>query len=748
MARIGRRGKGPKESAVRLDGDGDDTPSKLLSSMLKTLNLSFERDIGMLDGRSVRTVPPRKTLVELQEQLDGLNKLFGDIVKSDQETIDAIVKIRNSKNKERDSKKQKQFDLPKGPKAQQQRLKSLPTGPAALVKSETSKESSNDADQSVSSVGNLIESKPLLTNGNSNEKLNDISQDVQLKDNKEKELSTVISTPLESNDREARIDLDVDPEKQDELEREPNKVESLTVHDASEKSKKRSVSPTGASSNEPNLKKPRSEEGAQKHTLDTHIMENDPSVKNPKSEFVVSQTLPLAAAALGLFNEEGLKSTGEDFLKKKYNVASYPTNDLKELLPGELPDMDFSCPKPTNQIQYSTFLTSVENFLKYLTEEDAKILKEKYIIPNVLQMDKTYDPEVTPFVIPKLGPLYSHVWFKEDDNKNIANTSPPPLNDPSSILPKKSAGDINDDMLESEEISCGPLVSRLLSAILKEDNVSVHATPNSIKKEQEDGSDNEMKDMDDSKSITSVQTPNTEADDEMLNRLIKNGTTSSLPNAEDWEINNVNLDYPTFEERLKRELKYVGIYMNMPKDENSDKDDLDWITGREDDEISAELRELQNSLKQVTARNQKRKHILIPLLERQLAWQEYSSILDDLDKQIDQAYIKRIRVPKKRKKHHGSGSVVGNSGSASQLAQQKAANSSLKALLDKRQRWMDKIGPLFDKPEIMKRIPKDSVFKNMDQENDNDNEEEDEEEDTDVFDQNGNNKDVELAENQ
>ena len=210
--------------------------------------------------------------------------------------------------------------------------------------------------------------------------------------------------------------------------------------------------------------------------------------------------------------------------------------------------------------------------------------------------------------------LYSHVWFKEDDNKNIANTSPPPLNDPSSILPKKSAGDINDDMLESEEISCGPLVSRLLSAILKEDNVSVHATPNSIKKEQEDGSDNEMKDMDDSKSITSVQTPNTEADDEMLNRLIKNGTTSSLPNAEDWEINNVNLDYPTFEERLKRELKYVGIYMNMPKDENSDKDDLDWITGREDDEISAELRELQNSLKQVTARNQKRKHILLSLI--------------------------------------------------------------------------------------------------------------------------------------
>ncbi|CAI6794216.1 AIF_HP2_G0051930.mRNA.1.CDS.1 [Saccharomyces cerevisiae] len=241
----------------------------------------------------------------------------------------------------------------------------------------------------------------------------------------------------------------------------------------------------------------------------------------------------------------------------------------------------------------------------------------------------------------------------------------------------------------------------------------------------------------------SVQTPDNDIDEEASfqaklaeNKGSNGGTTSTLPQQIGWITNGINLDYPTFEERLKRELKYVGIYMNLPKDENNpNSDDPDWVTGREDDEISAELRELQGTLKQVTKKNQKRKAQLIPLVERQLAWQEYSSILEDLDKQIDQAYVKRIRVPKKRKKHHTAASNNVNTGTTSQIAQQKAANSSLKSLLDKRQRWINKIGPLFDKPEIMKRIPNESVFKDMDQEEDED--------EADVFAQNTN-KDVEL----
>ncbi|EDO16403.1 hypothetical protein Kpol_1030p11, partial [Vanderwaltozyma polyspora DSM 70294] len=507
--------------------------------------------------------------------------------------------------------------------------------------------------------------------------------------------------------------------------------------------------------------KPKEEEDEKnKGDIDVYRMENDPSVKNPKSEFVVSQTLPAAAARLGLFNEEGLESTGEDFLKLKYSVASYPTDDLKELLPGVLPDMDFSCPKPTNQIQFSTFLSSVDNYFKEYSDEDVKFMKAKNIMPPDLQADKTYDPDVTPYVIPKLGPLYSHVWLKEDDNQNIGGTSPPSLSDPSVILPRKSGSFITDGALETEEVSCGPLLSRLLSAVFKGetemDDIQQEASNNTEVNIKIEGNtaastpgqskmDGLMEEIPTVEPQQKDETPGSVLDSavteemEELKKSLSRVPEGVLPIQSGWKANDVSLDYPTFEERLKRELKYVGIYINLPKDENNPNgDDPDWLTGREDDEISAELRELQNSLKIVTKKNDKRKHIIGPLLERYLAWQEYMSILDDLDKQIDQAYIKRIRVPKKKKKHH-HGSLSSNVGSASQVAQQKAANSSLKALLDKRQRWINKIGPLFDKPEGMKRIPKESIFRDIDQP-------EDEDEDADVFGQTNTNKDDELTE--
>lgn len=452
-------------------------------------------------------------------------------------------------------------------------------------------------------------------------------------------------------------------------------------------------------------------------------MENDPTVKNPKSEFVVSQTLPAAAIKLGLFQEDGLENTGEEYLKKKYGVISYPTNDLKDLLPGEIPDMDFSKPKPTNQIQFNTFLSSVEAFFREFNDDDIKFLQSKYIIPQNLHFMKSYDPEVTPYTIPKLGPLYTDVWLKEDNNQNIANLTPPPVSDPNSILPKKSGSSISDAVLDTEDVSCGPLVSRLLSAILKDDELVIP---------KEEVNINSALDL-------SVSTPSSEVD---------NASPSSVSSyvffkQQGWLSGNSNIDYVSFEERLKRELKYVGIYMNLPKDEGKNGEDPDWLTGREDDEISAELRELQSTLRQVTTRNIKRKSVALPLLEKQLAWQEYCSILDNLDKQVDQAYIKRIRAPKnKKKKQQTPGneflSTSSTSQAAIQAAHQQAANSSLKSLLDKRQRWISKIGPLFDKPEVMKRIPKESVFKDYDQE--------EEEEEADVFSNNINGKDEELTE--
>ncbi|QLQ82322.1 hypothetical protein HG537_0H00830 [Torulaspora globosa] len=678
VARRGKSLKGQPQNGKTVVN----SPSELLSSVLRTLSLTFEKDVGMLNGKYVRCVPDRLGLIEVKGQLDKLVASLKEIAESDRETIEAIESIRDAR------------------KAQE----------AERIEEErAAQRSSVDEAEKLELRQDTVSGEPVT--GKPEEETLASAASVSSDEASE---ATVVPKR-----RKRSLNIENDDEEGDEV-----KLEKPTDNISVSPSKKVKLDA--------------------ENVADVHAgrRQGEPMVKNPKSEFVVSQTLPAAAAALGLFNESGLESTGEENLKKKYDVASYPTNDLKELLPGELPDKDFSHPKPTNQIQYGTFLSSVENFFRPLNDDDIKFLKRKYIIPASLEMDKSYDPEVTSFIIPRLGPLYSNMWLKDQSQQDMVTASPPPVSDLTSVVPRKSAAEISDSTLETEDISCGPLVSRLLSAILKDENENKLSTNDPKVRIKEENIPNgisqndSLNSFDETPAAVTAHTPMSEMDESA--KPPAGGMTSSLPEPHRWTINSINLDYPTFEERLKRELKYVGIYVNMPKDEsNPTGDDPDWLTGREDDEISAELRELQNSLKQVTVKNQKRKNALIPLVERRLAWQEYSSILDDLDKQIDQAYVKRIRVPKKRKKNHPTTTPVANTESTSQAAQQKAANSSLKALLDKRQRWITKIGPLFDPPEIMKRIPKESVFKDLDQE--------EEEEETDPFAQNGNSKEDDLA---
>ncbi|CAH00956.1 histone acetyltransferase NGG1 [Kluyveromyces lactis] len=631
MSRNTRRGKGIREQ--KRDDAGLHEPSNILNSMLKSLDLTFENDIGLLNGKYVRSVPEKPVLQTTKDQLENLGKCLEKIAASDQENLDLIKEMREDIIRLEDEKQKEK---------------------------EEAEAATNLAAQNAE-------------NDSINKKLDESSEVVSDK-----------RSITEENE-------------------ETDKRPQDTIEEAEVLSSDGHIS--------------------KKAKLDIDKMENDPNIRNPKSEFVVSQTLPAAAMRLGLFQEEGLEATGEEYLKKKYGVVSYPTNDLKELLPGELPDMDFSKPKPTNQIQFNTFLSSIEAFYREFNDDDIKFLQNKFIMPQNLQFVKSYDPEVTPYTIPKLGPLYTDVWLKEDNNQNIANLTPPPISDPISILPKKSGNDISDGVLDNEEVSCGPLVSRLLSAILKDDDIIAP---------KEELPTNPTLD-------SSVSTPVSE-----LEHVTPSSSSSYGIFKQHGAIaNNSNIDYVSFEERLKRELKYVGIYMNLPREEGKTREDPDWLTGREDDEISAELRELQSTLRQVTTKNTKRKAMLLPLLERMLAWQEYCTILDNLDKQVDQAYIKRIRAPKNKKKRQytpGPDSLATGSTSqaAIQAAHQQAANSSLKSLLDKRQRWISKIGPLFDKPEVMKRIPRDSVFKDIDQD--------EEEEEADVFSNNANGKEEELNE--
>lgn len=421
----------------------------------------------------------------------------------------------------------------------------------------------------------------------------------------------------------------------------------------------------------------------------SYTQENDTRLKNPKSEFVTSQTLPAEAVAeLGLFSEDnnGLESHGKEYLKKKYGVASYPEKDLLDMLPGKIPDIDFSKNKPpSNQVQFTTYQSYIESYFRWFLNDDIKFLNEKNVIPPGLDK-QSYDPNVTPYIIPKLGQFYADTWAEEDATLGSKLNSPA-FQQPSvdSYKAKGTIDNLNDDNLYTEEVSCGPLSNRLLSAIL-----STHEgrTVDEDEDEDEGNEDNSL-------------------DDDVATRL---------NTEEDYKLTTEVSDFHSIEERLKRELKYIGIFMNLPNSEEEARSKLqingrsikknsgsiidsdEWIKNKEDDEVCAEIRSLQKELKESSARNKQIKKKLIPIVEEQIAWQEYCTILDDLDKQVDQAYMKRLKAKNKKKK------------SESATPQQQAVNSGLRALLDKRRRWIDHIGRLFKSPEIMKRVPKESVL--------------------------------------
>ncbi len=84
------------------------------------------------------------------------------------------------------------------------------------------------------------------------------------------------------------------------------------------------------------------------------------------------------------------------------------------------------------------------------------------------------------------------------------------------------------------------------------------------------------------------------------------------------------------EERLKAELINVGLI------DASDSIDS------ENDEISANLRNAQAELKAVMTKNAERRKALYDTAVHVMGYQEYKSILDEINRNIEQSYMKRI----------------------------------------------------------------------------------------------------------
>ncbi|KAJ6264539.1 hypothetical protein Dda_0686 [Drechslerella dactyloides] len=375
--------------------------------------------------------------------------------------------------------------------------------------------------------------------------------------------------------------------------------------------------------------------------------------------------------------------TTVDEKRKIFSVAHYPMVDISDLIPGDPPDEDFSRAKPNSQIAMSTFATYIEPYFRQYNEEDLAFLRER-------------GDRVSPYLIPPLGRPYKEVWAEED---GIAYE---PNSNGQEHVALGKPDDLRDDNINKNTVSLGPLLSRVMSGLIVENLDEPMSSGSALPNGNSTGAglDVIMENAESTSGMNGV-TNGTGGDDHKLATLRPVAATSlNLPegamSAKDWAgSSKTGPDYSSLEERIRQEMVYMGMV---------GPSDTFHFADKQDDEVSARLRELQAQLRTVAISNGARKARLAELLKEQLAYQEYATILEDLDKQVDQAYLKRTRGMKAKKKkpfgaHHNA--------NAAQTARPGIGDMA-KTLMERRRKWKDTVGPVFDKD--VTRIPEKTIF--------------------------------------
>lgn len=384
----------------------------------------------------------------------------------------------------------------------------------------------------------------------------------------------------------------------------------------------------------------------------------------------------------------------DDELREIFSVAVFPKTDLADLIAGDPPDKDFSSAKPTNQISFSTFSSYIEPYFRPFSEEDLAFLRER-------------GDRVTPFIMPKRGKKhYAEIWAEEDGAMAV-DSNPQGRDKLQPNQPRGNIDNMDDDVAETDKLSVGPVLSRLLQALRPEGRAQ-----SSEDKPMTNGVNGDAEVKEETNSDTAAEAAAAAA------AAAAGGTpggeeTKSLPPAafmpesssEAWKkATHPKLDYTQVDERIKQELRHIGF---LPQE--GFEGDYD---GHFDDEVAGRLRLLQDRLRQQMLINGARKARLTELVKERMAHQEYSTILEDLDSQVQGAYLKRTRTMGKSKKAKRPGgaaasaaaAAAGGAGGAAGMARPGIGDVT-RTLMERRKRWIDNIGTVFD-DENLGKVPR------------------------------------------
>lgn len=368
----------------------------------------------------------------------------------------------------------------------------------------------------------------------------------------------------------------------------------------------------------------------------------------------------------------------EEEIKEIYCVADYPPSDLHDRTPGTPPDKDFSNAKPPSQVNASVFANYVEPYIRPLTEEDVAFLKER-------------GDRIGPFVLPRRGLRhYKEIWADEDGAMAIDhhNERLPPNE------PRGSIENMTEELTETEEISTGPLLARLISVM----RVEGRGPPSNS--QESNGLNSDAMDIDDG-NPASISGTNSTTESQPL------PPAAQLPEflSPNWKAPPIvgKTDYANLEDRTLLELKHMGFFPDTsPAEYNS----------HFDDEVAARLRFLQSQLRKQSIINGARKSRILELTEERMAQQEYNTIADDLDNQLNAAYLKRNRNIGKGKKNAkrpggaGGGSHVVAAGGTG--VSRPGVGEPIRILMERKSMWNMTIGPVVNYGKM--GLPQDTIF--------------------------------------
>lgn len=303
--------------------------------------------------------------------------------------------------------------------------------------------------------------------------------------------------------------------------------------------------------------------------------------------------------------------------------------------------------------------------------------------------------------MPKRGKKhYTDIWSEEDGALSIDQTNGDRERHPQN-QGRGSIEQVTDETAETDRISVGPLVSRLFSLLRYEHRAPPEENSTNGPVNGESSTANGTLNGGPSDSMDIDQPNGTENENKPL------PSATSFPDASPsgFKVPAAKLDHAQLDERVKSELRHVGIF---GPDDNPDYD------AHYDDDIAQRLRLLQNELKKQTIINNARKAKLLEVARERMAHQEYTTIHDDLDSQVQQAYLKRTRTLGKSKKgtqaKHRPGAPVGGSHVSATGVSRPAIGDVARTLMDRRKRWMECIGPIFKESKTTVPTVGESIF--------------------------------------